>query len=164
MPLWSNTDVNASKPKYLNTSDRNNNNANVYGVDSVQASVANTANQKFHGAHQGWVKIIPEYTDSSGQVRRKSETLVVMGATITGNANITCSGNVAITNNSANLVGTSTRFTIELKVGDVINVNNSIKVVSSILSSNLLTVNSAFSGNTSNLKVYVGDENWFPHS
>ncbi len=109
MPLWSNNSNNASKPKYTISVDPLNNNANVYSVNVSQEVLANVSNQKFHGAHQGWVKIIPEYTDSSGQVRRKSETLVVMSTPITGAANTRISGTVNVSNGnisiSANITG-----------------------------------------------------------
>jgi len=52
----------------------------VFGVSVAEQGVA-TANTH----HAGWVKIGDRYTDSSGNVRQKTEVLVAM-STITGDA------------------------------------------------------------------------------
>jgi hypothetical protein len=93
MPLWSNTNTNASKPKFLLSVDKHYNNANCYGVNIARTEVANVSNHVYFPAHQGWVQIQPEYTDTCGFKRHKCETLVVMNTQISGgNANIAISG------------------------------------------------------------------------
>ena len=164
MSSWSNTDVSTSKPKYLNMNDRNNNNANTYGVSTLEMQQSANANSYSESTqHQGWVKIIPQYTDSSGQIRRKAETLVVIGATITGNSNVRVAGNVSVLNTSANVVGTNTRFTTELKVGDFVTiVGLGEKRVVSITNATFLTVNSNYAAVNANGFMYVSDKAFFP--
>jgi len=104
MSNWSNTDVNLSKPKYLNVNDSNNSNANTYGVSLLEKQqMANNKSFSNSAAHMGWVKIIPQYTDSSGNIRRKAETLVVMSTPISGNANVQISGNSAVSNGNVTI-------------------------------------------------------------
>lgn len=73
MPLWTNVDEEAGKPKYLTAADK----ANTYGVDEGET-------QQAKGIDAGWV-LYTTYTDSEGNTRHKSETLVAM-STITGDA------------------------------------------------------------------------------
>lgn len=73
MPLWTNVDEAAGKPKYLTAADK----ANTYGVDEGET-------QQAKGIDAGWV-LYTTYTDSEGNTRHKSETLVAM-STITGDA------------------------------------------------------------------------------
>jgi hypothetical protein len=138
--------------------------ANTYGVSSLEKQqTANTSSFARSAGHQGWVRIQPQYTDSSGNIRRKAETLVVMSTSITGNANVQISGTSNTTNGSVNVVGTNTKYTTELKVGDVINVGpGSSARVATLVNSTFLTVNTAFSSNTNTQNVFVGDSVWFP--
>jgi hypothetical protein len=76
MALWNNTDVEESKPKYLNTTDK----AATVGVSVNEAQ--NAANILKGINTPGWVKYTT-YTDGNGNTRNKSEVLVAM-ATITG--------------------------------------------------------------------------------
>lgn len=78
MALWSNTDTDASKPKYLNTADK----AATNGVSVVEATQA--ANIAKGINTPGWVKYTT-YTDAQGNVRNKSEVLVAM-ASMTGDS------------------------------------------------------------------------------
>ena len=68
-------------------------------------------------------------------------------------------GTVTTTTGSVDLVGTSTRFLEDLKIGDIISVGASgpagtQRVVASITNNNFLTVESAFSANTSTQEVF----------
>jgi hypothetical protein len=112
MPGWSNTNTNLSKPKYLKATDKHNDNANVYAVNVAQQSLANSANYVYHGSHQGWVKIIPEYTDVHGNKRHKSETLVVISAVdkagITGVANTVLTGSCNVSNGNVTIAANVT--------------------------------------------------------
>ena len=59
----------------------------IYGVDTTEQSVATAASgeaRKYAPAHAGWVGITT-YTDTHGNLRVKTETLVA-GSTITGDA------------------------------------------------------------------------------
>jgi hypothetical protein len=76
MALWSNTDTNASKPKYLNTADK----AATLGVSVAEAQTAGNIAKGINTP--GWVKYTT-YTDAQGNTRNKSEVLVAM-ASITG--------------------------------------------------------------------------------
>ena len=73
MALWSNTDAEASKPKYLNSADK----ANTLGVSVDEAqdagNIANGVNTP------GWVKYTT-YTDGNGRTRKKSEVLVAFSS------------------------------------------------------------------------------------
>jgi hypothetical protein len=170
MPLWNIADTNASKPKYLNSSDRNNNNANTYGVSALEQV---SANNLYKPAHQGWVKVIPRYTDSSGQTRYKSETLVVMGDTITGNANNRISGSVNVSNGnvsiSANITATTVAsntfalFTANVEgiisANDVITIGaNPPRLVSAVSVANV-TLNSAATLSVAGQKVFFTGRN-----
>ena len=57
------------------------------------------------------------------------------------------SGNVAVSNTTTNVTGTSTRFIEDLRIGDTIAVGTARteKVVSTIVNNTFLTVESAFS-------------------
>jgi len=76
MALWSNTDADASKPKYLNTADK----AATSGVSVVEAQNATNIAKGINTP--GWVKYTT-YTDAQGTTRNKAEVLVAMGS-ITG--------------------------------------------------------------------------------
>lgn len=84
MALWNNTDTDASKPKYL--SDTLKNDQSVSDKDStlgVSVNEAQNAGNVAKGLNTpGWVTYTT-YTDGNGRTRNKSEVLVAM-ATITG--------------------------------------------------------------------------------
>jgi hypothetical protein len=65
-------------------------------------------------------------------------------------------GSVAIANTSADVVGTSTRFTEELRIGDTIAVGPAriTRVVSNIVNNTFLTVESAFSTTASGQEIF----------
>ena len=71
MSLWSTTD----KPKYLSDAEK----ALTAGVSVEEAQVA--ANKAKGVQHPGWVRNVT-YTDSNGNVRNKTETLVAMGSMV----------------------------------------------------------------------------------
>lgn len=73
MALWSNTDAEGSKPKYLNTAEK----AAVEGISAAEAAVA--ANKAKGVSHAGWVTT-STYTDAQGNTRNKTEVLVAMGS------------------------------------------------------------------------------------
>jgi hypothetical protein len=76
MALWSNTDADASKPKYLNTADKN-------ATLGVSIDEAQEPSNRVKGIDTpGWVKYTT-YTDAQNNIRNKSEVLVAMGS-ITG--------------------------------------------------------------------------------
>jgi hypothetical protein len=79
MALWSNTDAEGSKPKYLNTAGK----AAVEGISAAEAAIP--ANKAKGVAHAGWVTT-RTYTDAQGSTRNKTEVLVAMGS-ITGDDN-----------------------------------------------------------------------------
>lgn len=89
MALWSNTDADASKPKYLSDELRNDQSVsdldNVVGIDVVEAKApANIAK----GLNTpGWVDY-KTYTDSQGNTRNKVEVLVAMSSMTLDNDNI----------------------------------------------------------------------------
>lgn len=71
MALWSNTDEDSSKPKYLNDTDK----AATVGVDVVEANLG--ASKGINTP--GWVKY-STYTDGNGNTRHKAETLVAFSS------------------------------------------------------------------------------------
>ena len=72
MALWNSTDAAPSKPKNLTADEK----AITFGVDVAEAS----ANRATNGVRTpGWNKYVT-YTDSNGNVRHKSECLVVMSS------------------------------------------------------------------------------------
>jgi len=76
MALWSMTDEEAGKPKYLNDADK----ASTIGVDAAEAA---TSGAKSKGINTpGWVKYTT-YTDAQGNTRNKSEVLVAAGSMAT---------------------------------------------------------------------------------
>jgi len=70
----------SEKPKAVIEGDTTTLGTQVFGVSQAEQGVA-TANTH----HAGWVRIGDRYTDSSGNVRQKTEVLVAM-STITGDA------------------------------------------------------------------------------
>jgi hypothetical protein len=76
MALWNNTDVEGSKPKYLNTAEKE----VTLGVSVNEAQNAGNIAKGINTP--GWVKYTT-YTDGNGNTRNKSEVLVAM-ASITG--------------------------------------------------------------------------------
>ena len=86
MSLWTMTDEEAGKPKYLSDTLRNGQSVSdldaTFGVAATEEAV--TANKAKGMQHAGWVRRMT-YTDSQGNVRNKTETLVAMGS-ITGDA------------------------------------------------------------------------------
>jgi hypothetical protein len=73
MALWSNTDDEASKPKYLNTADK----ADTLGVSVNEATQAVNIAKGINTP--GWVKYTT-YTDAQGGTRNKSEVLVALSS------------------------------------------------------------------------------------
>lgn len=96
MALWSNTDADASKPKYLSDNLRNDQSVsdldNVVGIDVTEAKVA--ANIAKGLTTPGWVDY-KTYTDSQGNTRNKVEVLVAMSS-LTGD-NDTIAPEITIT-------------------------------------------------------------------
>lgn len=85
MALWGNTDTDASKPKYLSDTLRNDQSttdkASTFGVS---VSEAQQDSNRVDGIKvPGWTKTI-SYTDAQGNVRHKSETLVAFGGDLSG--------------------------------------------------------------------------------
>lgn len=78
MALWSNTDADASKPKYLNTADK----SATSGVSVTEAQQSVNIAKGINTP--GWVKYTT-YTDAQGNTRNKAEVLVAM-ASITGDS------------------------------------------------------------------------------
>lgn len=81
MSLWTMTDNEAGKPKYLSDDLRNGQSVSdkdaTFGVDASEEAVA--ANKAKGMQHPGWVTI-RTYTDAQGNTRYKSETLVAAGS------------------------------------------------------------------------------------
>lgn len=90
MALWSNTDADASKPKYLNTADK----AATNGVSVVEAKQA--ANIAKGINTPGWVKSTT-YTDAQGNTRNKSEVLVAFSSMTGDSATDTLAPELTIT-------------------------------------------------------------------
>lgn len=94
MALWSNTDADASKPKYLNTTDKN----ATLGVSVAEAQ--QTASKAKGINSPGWVKYTT-YTDAQGNTRNKAEVLVAMGS-ITGDNDTLLPTTITITEQPVN--------------------------------------------------------------
>ena len=114
MALWSNTDANASKPKYLSDELRNEQEVsdldNVLGIDVTEAKVA--ANIAKGLNTPGWVDY-KTYTDNQGNTRNKVEVLVAM-STLTGD-NDTIAPEITISGQPANATvdeGQTAEFTV----------------------------------------------------
>ena len=86
MSLWTMTDEEAGKPKYLSDTLRNDQSVSdldaTFGVAATEEAV--TANKAKGVQHPGWVTV-RTYTDAQGRTRYKSETLVAAGS-MTGDA------------------------------------------------------------------------------
>lgn len=86
MALWTMTDEEAGKPKYLSDTLRNDQSVSdldaTFGVAATEEAV--TANKAKGMQHPGWVTV-RSYTDQHGNTRYKSETLVAAGS-MTGDA------------------------------------------------------------------------------
>ena len=95
MALWSNTDANASKPKYLNTADA----AATLGVSVIEATQAVNIAKGINTP--GWVKYTT-YTDAQGTVRNKSEVLVAMSTMTDDSTTDTLAPELTITVQPAN--------------------------------------------------------------
>ena len=84
MSLWGSVDNDASEPKNLATGEfQGTANKAIYGVDNTEQSVANAASgdaRKYAAPHAGWVAV-NTYTDTHGNLRVKTETLVAMNIT-----------------------------------------------------------------------------------
>jgi hypothetical protein len=63
-------------------------------------------------------------------------------------------GNVAVYTTNASVVGTNTSFINELLPNDVININGDVQKVVSVTNSTFMTVETAWSANSSNQKAY----------
>jgi hypothetical protein len=108
MALWSNTDAEASKPKYLNAADK----AATLGVDVAEAQLK--ANKDKGVQHPGWVKTTT-YTDAQGNTRNKTETLVAMSSITGDNDTIDPDPVITIGTQPANLTvvdGEPAQFTV----------------------------------------------------
>lgn len=85
MALWSKTDNEAGKPKYLSDTLVNGQSVSdkdaTLGVDAVEAQV--TANRDKGLKTPGWT-MYRTYTDAQGNTRHKAEVLVAMADTLTG--------------------------------------------------------------------------------
>lgn len=81
MALWTMTDEEAGKPKYLSDTLVNDQSVSdldsTFGVDVSEEKV--TANKAKGMQHSGWVKTF-SYTDAQGSTRYKTETLVAAGS------------------------------------------------------------------------------------
>lgn len=95
MALWSNTDADASKPKYLSTADA----AATLGVSVEEATQAVNIAKGLNTP--GWVKYTT-YTDAQGNTRNKSEVLVAMSSMSTDSATDTLAPELTITVQPAN--------------------------------------------------------------
>mgnify|MGYP000679779312 FL=1 len=86
MSLWTMTDEEAGKPKYLSDTLRNEQSVSdldsTFGVAATEEAV--TANKVKGVQHPGWVTV-RTYVDQHGNTRYKSETLVAAGS-MTGDA------------------------------------------------------------------------------
>lgn len=78
MSLWTKTDNEAGKPKYLNETEK----AKTFGVDVVEAQ--QTENRSKGIKTPGWTEY-SSYTNAQGVVRNKNETLVALSS-ISGDA------------------------------------------------------------------------------
>ena len=81
-PIYTLEDVNYQAPDV-----KSNRFSAVFGVDTTEVSIANTATgnaRKYAPAHAGWVGVTT-YVDTHGNLRVKTETLVA-GSLITGDA------------------------------------------------------------------------------
>jgi hypothetical protein len=85
----------------------------------------------------------------------KEEKYIVPAGAKTGGSEL-LAGTVAVSNANVNVVGTSTRFTEDLKIGDTIAVGTSRteRVVATISNNTFLTVESAFSTVASSQDIY----------
>lgn len=79
MSLWTNTDNDAGKPKYLNTDDK----SVTFGVGVGEAE--QTENRAKGIRTPGWVKAV-QYENAQGVIRNKVETLVAFGGNMSGDA------------------------------------------------------------------------------
>ena len=88
MALWGKTDTEANKPKYLSDTLRNSQSVSdldsTLGIDSAEA--VQTANRAKGINTPGWV-MNRTYTDSAGQTRNKTETLVALRS-MTGDSDV----------------------------------------------------------------------------
>lgn len=88
MALWNNVDDEASKPKYLSDTLRNDQTVSdkdaTYGVDTGSPRYEAQVNRDKGINTPGWVQY-RTYTDAQGNTRHKAETLVAMSS-ITGDA------------------------------------------------------------------------------
>jgi hypothetical protein len=98
MALWSNTDVDASKPKDLSDTLRNDQSvtdkAATLGVDIAEAQQTATRGKGIKTP--GWV-MHRTYTDSSGATRNKAEVLVAFGGNFVSGDNDTLAPEITIT-------------------------------------------------------------------
>ena len=79
MALWGSGDTSADEPKFTSQLENmDTSNRTVYGVDETELGNASTT--QYAVAHGGWVGIVT-YTDTHGNLRVKSETLVAIGIT-----------------------------------------------------------------------------------
>ena len=85
MPLWGKTDNTAGEPKFTSHHEAmDTSNFTMYGVDTAEQTVANTASSQYAPAHAGYVGIT-SYTDMHGNLRVKTE-VIVASSSITGDA------------------------------------------------------------------------------
>lgn len=82
-----------------------------------------------------------------------SEKYVVPTPIKTGGSNL-LSGTVSISDSSATVTGTSTKFLEELRIGDTVRVNSDVRIVTAIANNTSLTVDSNFSISTAGVQMY----------
>ena len=84
MSLWGKVDQDADEPKNLAEGEfQGTAGKAIYGVDKTEQGVANAASgdaRKYAAPHAGWVAV-NTYTDTHGNLRVKTETLVAMNIT-----------------------------------------------------------------------------------
>ena len=81
MSLWGSVDNDASEPKNLTTGEfQGTAGKAIYGVDDTEQRIYNDKSgdaRKYAAPHAGWVAV-NTYTDTHGNLRVKTETLVAM--------------------------------------------------------------------------------------
>ncbi len=94
-------------------------------------------------------------TFTLNQNEYKEEKYLIPSSVKTGGAEL-LTGTVSVSNTNTNVIGTSTRFIQDLKIGDIIGVgdNRTERVVASIVNNTFLTVESAFSTVASNQEIF----------
>lgn len=79
-------------------------------------------------------------------------------------SNTLLNGTVNVYSINTTVTGFSTDFVTNLTVGDIVNINNELKIVQTIAATNQITVNSSFAANGSSKKVYRLSSNLLNYS